>query len=146
MLKKSLRIKKNKMKEAYSKAKQFFEEEWNDKKIKIHSACVIECCNSMIKDTNLNPIVFDVAGWIHDIGRKDNKDKHHIIGLDYLDKFLNKYPEFESLKEEISDCILNHRREQKPNTIYGKIMQVADKVSLHHKDWLRYVDENNKSN
>ena len=126
------------MNDEYSKAKKFFEEEWNDEKIKVHSACVIDCCKNMIKNTNLNPIVFDIAGWIHDIGRKDDKDRHHEIGLDYLDKFLKKHSEFIFIKKELSDCILNHRGKQTPTTIYGKIMQTADKVSMHHKDWIKY--------
>ena len=127
------------MSNAYSKAKKFFEKEWNDEKIKIHSACVIDCCNNMIKNTELNSTIFDIAGWIHDVGRKEDKNKHHEIGLRYLDKFLQMYPEFNSIKEEISDCILNHRRKQTPTTIYGKIMQVADKLSLHHKDWIEFA-------
>lgn len=127
------------MNNIYNISKEFFEEKYNDERMKVHSMCVIDCCKNMIKDTDLNPIVFDVAGWIHDIGKKDNKDRHHEISLEYFDEFLKKYPEFKSIKYEISDCILNHRREQIPETIYGKIMQVADKVSLCHKDWIEYL-------
>ncbi len=129
------------MTNAYTKSKHFFEEKWNNEKIKIHSACVIDCCKNMIKNTDLNPVIFEIAGWIHDIGRKDDKDKHHELGLGYLNEFLKKYPEFDSLKGKISDCILNHRRKQTPRTIYGRIMQVADKLSLHHKDWIEYSNK-----
>lgn len=127
--------------DAYTKSKHFFEEKWNDERIKIHSACVIDCCRNMIKNTDLNPVIFDIAGWIHDLGRKDDKDKHHELGLEYLNEFLQKYPEFNPLKDEISDCILNHRRKQTPQTIYGRIMQVADKLSSHHKDWIEYSNK-----
>lgn len=126
---------------AYLLAKEFFEEEWGDEPIKVHSACVVDCCHNMIRDTDLNPIVFDIAGWLHDIGRKDDKDTHHELGLKYLEKFLTKYPEFKPLQTEISDCILNHRRSQIPTTMYGRIIQVADKLSKHHKDWLAYANK-----
>lgn len=95
----------------------------------------------MIKNTDLNSTIFDIAGWVHDLGRKEDEGKHHEIGLQYLDKFLQKYPEFKSVKKEISDCILNHRRKQTPTTIYGRIMQVADKLSLHHKKWIKYASK-----
>ncbi len=126
------------MSKAYDLAKKFFEDEWNDKKIKLHSECVIDCCKGMIKDTDLNPDVFDIAGWLHDIGRKEDKDTHHEIGLRYLDKFLKIYPEYSKLKTELHDCILNHRRTQVPEMIYGRIIQVADKVSKHHRDWINH--------
>jgi len=126
------------MDNAYEKAKAFFEERWDNEDIKVHSACVIDCCRNMVRNTDLNPIVFDIAGWLHDLGRKDDKDRHHEIGVEYLDGFLRLYPEFGRLKPEIKDCILNHRRKQVPQTIYGRIMQVADKLSAHHNDWINF--------
>lgn len=126
------------MSRAYDQAKQFFEEEWNDEPIKIHSACVIDCCVNMSKNTSLDPTVFEIAGWLHDVGRKDDADSHNEISLLYLDKFLEEHPEYSPLKIEISDCVLNHRRAQKPKTVYGRIMQAADKASKFHNDWIAY--------
>jgi len=114
----------------------FFMKEWGDKRIMIHSECVIEACQNMIKGTDLKEEVFVIAGWVHDLGIKTDKDSHHKIGLSVLDKFLEENPEFEGLKEEISDCILNHRTKGSPKTIYGKIFQVADKVALHNNKWI----------
>ncbi len=131
------------MSDAYSKAEAFFMEEWGDEPIRVHSKCVIDCCKNMIIHTSLNPTIFEIAGFLHDIGRKENKERHHEIGLVYLKKFLQKFPEFLSLEKEISDCILNHRRTQTPQTIYGKVIQVADKVSLYHKQWQDYKSRHN---
>lgn len=130
------------MSDAYSKAKEFFEREYGNDWIRVHSACVIDCCNGMIRGTDLDSVVFDIAGWIHDIGRKDDKDRHHEIGLEYLGKFLHEHPEFDSIRAEASDCILNHRTGREPETIYGKIMQLADKVAAHHEDWVKFVAGN----
>lgn len=119
-------------------AHAFFAEEWDDEKIRIHSECVIEACLNMAKNTDLKEEVFIIAGWVHDIGIKIDKDKHHELSLDFLDKFLGKYPEFEPIKEELKDCILNHRTEGKPKTLYGLIFKTADKVALRNKKWLAY--------
>lgn len=123
---------------AYDDAKAFFMEKWGDERIGVHSECVIECCRSMIRNTDLDGTVFDIAGWIHDLGRKDDKDKHHIIGLDYLDEFMRVHPEYNGLRYDVADCIHNHRGAQSPQTLYGRIMQAADKVSLHHERWKAY--------
>jgi HD superfamily phosphohydrolase YqeK len=121
-----------------SGAKDFFEEKLNDEKIKIHSECVIECACNFIQETDLKEIIFEIAGWIHDIGRKYDKENHHKIGLMYMDEFLKKNSQFEVYRDEIADCILNHRSNGKPRTIYGKIMQIADKLALKHKKWIEY--------
>jgi HD superfamily phosphodiesterase len=126
------------MADAYLKAKQFYDEQWGNEEIKIHSACVIDVCKNTSINLKLNTVVFDIAGWIHDIGRKDNIEKHHEIGLTYLNVFLQKYSEYNSIKDEISDCILNHRTSRKPTTPYGKIMQLADKLSFYHKNMIEY--------
>ena len=47
----------------------------------------------MSKNTNLDTDIFIVAGWIHDIGRKIDVEKHHIISLDFLDEFLESLAE-----------------------------------------------------
>ena len=122
----------------YNLGKEFFEKNWNDKKIKIHSECVIESCLNMSKNTNLNKDIFIIAGWIHDLGRKIDKNKHQIISLEFLSKFLEENSEVRGFDKELRDCILNHRSEGKPETIYGRIFKCADKVALHNHEWLKY--------
>ena len=122
----------------YEIGRKFFEKVWNDEKIKIHSECVIESCMNISENTDLNKNVFIIAGWIHDIGRKINKDEHHVLSINFLKDFLIEYPEFVEIEDELRDCILNHRIDGCPKTIYGLIFKCADKVALHNTKWLKY--------
>ena len=122
----------------YKIGKAFFEKKWNDEKIKIHSECVIDACINMSLSTDLNQDIFIIAGWIHDLGRKIDKDTHHIISLDFLKEFLEENKEFIQFKKELEDCIINHRSDGNPETIYGLIFKCADKVALHNNKWLEY--------
>ena len=123
---------------SYKLGKEFFEKVWNNEKIKIHSECVIEACINMSINTELNKDIFIIAGWIHDIGRKLDKDSHHILSIDFLKNFLKENPEFIKIQNEIEDCILNHRTDGNPKTIYGLIFKCADKVALHNNKWIEY--------
>jgi HD superfamily phosphodiesterase len=96
----------------------------------------------MAKNTHLNQDVFIIAAFIHDIGKIDNEEKHQYHSIKYLNEFLKDFPlvgqtEYASLYSNIIDCILEHRSDGKPQTIYGQIFKLADKVSLLHKDWLK---------
>lgn len=122
-------------------AKAFYVEKWGDTRIMFHSECVIEACLGMINNTLLNKEVFIIAGWIHDLGRKDNKLNHHILGLKFLDEFLVQNQEYEPLRKEIEDCIKNHRSSGDPKTIYGMVMKAADKVALKNKNWLDFEEK-----
>lgn len=116
--------------------KLFFEKEWEDIPIKVHNECVIQSCLNMIKNTNLDKEIFIIAGWIHDLGRKEDIENHPTISLKYLEKFILENKEIEQKKELIMDCILNHRNSGNPKTIYGKIFKTADKVSFHTDKWI----------
>ncbi|MFH0837236.1 MAG: HD domain-containing protein [Candidatus Aenigmatarchaeota archaeon] len=85
--------------------------------------------------TGLDPDVFNIAGWLHDIYKINDDANHHRRGLKQLYIFLFKYPEFKSMKDAIADCIFNHRYFGNPTTEYGKIMKDADKKALEHDDW-----------
>jgi metal-dependent HD superfamily phosphatase/phosphodiesterase len=124
--------------ENYNLGKDFFEKIWGDEKIKLHSECVIEACLNFSINTDLNKEIFIVAGWLHDIGRKIDKDSHHFLGINFLDDFLKENPSLLFFREEIADCILNHRSDGKPKTVYGMIFKCADKVALHNIKWLKY--------
>lgn len=110
----------------------------------VHSECVVDICVNAIKNTDLNPDVLIIAGFIHDLGRKIDKDRHHEIGVGFLDKFIEEFPEYVKLREDIADCILNHRTNGNPNTVYGRIIQAADKVAKHHQRWLDYKAKKEK--
>jgi HD superfamily phosphodiesterase len=92
----------------------------------------------MARDTDLNLDVFKVAGYIHDIGRKCDKDKHHILSMDFLEMFFQNNQRYANLRSDVADCILNHRSEGKPATVYGIIFQAADKAALRKRKWLDF--------
>jgi len=121
-----------------NKAKLFFIKEYNDEKMLIHSECVIEACVNMVKNTNLNKDIFIIAGWVHDMGKKEDKENHHEESIPFLHKFLEQNPEYKDLKEELEDCVLNHRSKGKPKTIYGLVFKAADKVALNNKRWFEF--------
>jgi HD superfamily phosphodiesterase len=123
--------------ESYRLSKAFFESVWGDKSMRIHSECVIDACLNISKNTDLNKDIFIVAGWLHDLGRKKDKDTHHELSLGFLKDFLTIHPVFSKFQEEIEDCILNHRSDGCPKTIYGLIFKCADKVALHNIKWLK---------
>ena len=118
--------------------KRFFMKEWGDQDMSIHSMIVIDRCLLMASITNLDSTVFHIAGWIHDIGRKDDKEKHHVFGIKYLKQFLKTHFEYRYREKEIKDCILNHRTGMMPKTMYGKIFQMADKIALLDNRWIEY--------
>jgi len=118
-------------------AKKFFDEHEGTEKLEMHCDCVIECCCGMAKETDLNQEVFVVAGWLHDLGKEADAEKHHELGVRIFQEFLQQYPQYDSLKMEIEDCILHHRRSGEPQTIYGMIFRAADKVAKHK---LRYME------
>ena len=124
--------------ESYKLGKDFFEKTWGDEAIMIHSECVIDACMNISDNTNLNKDVFVVAGWLHDLGRKQDKDSHHVLSAIFFKDFLEIHPGFVKFRDEIEDCILNHRSDGCPKTIYGLIFKCADKVALHNVKWLEY--------
>lgn len=121
-------------------AYKFFTEECGDERLKIHSQCVIDACLNMVENTDLDRKVFIIAGWLHDIGRKIDRENHQELGLESFARFLKKHSEFELVKDEVKDCIRNHRKNGNPSTIYGLIFKAADKIALKHKRWLDFTE------
>lgn len=122
-------------------AEIFFDNEWGKEKVKVHSSCVIECCLGMTQESDLDPEIFEIAGWIHDMGRKIASENHENLSLKFLEKFLIAHEEYMSKRAEIVDCILNHRTTGDPKTIYGLIFRAADKASKHKLRSIRWKAE-----
>lgn|SRR3989338_9003465 len=120
------------------KSFEFWKNEMGDEKHNIHCAAVIEACLGMIINTDLEQEIFVIAGWIHDLGKLIDKEDHNVESLKYLDKFLKQTNKYEKWRGELEDCILNHRGNGNPETIYGLIFKCADKVALHNNKWLDY--------
>ncbi len=121
-----------------NKSFEFWKKEMGDEKHNIHCAAVIEACIGMTTNTDMELEIFIIAGWIHDMGKLIDKKNHHIESLKYLNKFLKQNIEYEKWNLELKDCIINHRSEGNPETIYGLIFKCADKVALHNNKWLEY--------
>lgn len=119
-------------------SKKFFMDEWGDARILLHSECVIASCLGMAMDTDLDVRIFVMAGYLHDLGIKIDKEKHNVLSMDFLERFFQLFPGYVGLRAEIADCILNHRSEGKPATVYGIIFQAADKAALHKREWLDF--------
>ena len=123
---------------ARMRAENFFYLTWGDEEMGVHSSCVVEAATSMATGTDLNLQVLITAGWLHDLGRKDDVENHHIAGLLYAEKFLEMYPSCKNIEEEIYDCIKNHRSSGSPATVYGRIIQAADKAAFHNYRWIEF--------
>jgi len=121
-----------------NKAKEFFIREYNNEKMLIHSECVVECCLGMAEDSDLNKDIFIIAGWIHDMGKIVDKENHHEESIPFLHKFLKENPEYNDLKEELEDSILNHRTTGNLKTVYGMILRTADKAASHKLKYIKW--------
>ena len=120
------------------KAFEFWKEKMGDTKHNIHCNAVIKSCINMTTNTKMEPEIFIIAGWIHDMGKLIDKKNHHIASLKYLDEFLHKNDKYKIWIKELKDCILNHRKGGNPETIYGLVFKCADKVALYDNNWLEY--------
>lgn len=119
-----------------SSAKRFYEDEYGDERIRVHSEEVIEVCLNTIKGTLLDPGVFLIAGWLHDIGRKDGKEGHSVRSCELAKKFFRAQERFKEYEVLVLDCIRHHGSDGRPETLYGRVFQTADKVALQRSRWL----------
>lgn len=87
----------------------------------------LEIANS-IKDVRLD-LVYTIA-FYHDIGNLFGRDQHHMTGAKYLeeDQMIKKFFTFDEIKI-MKEAIQDHRasHEDKPRSIYGKIIAEADR-------------------
>ena len=131
------------MKTSYISAGDFFNKRCNIEAIRIHSECVIETSLNFSKDTILEEDIFIIAGFLHDIARKESKEIHHLIAVENLKLFLKEYPQYKKYFEEIRDCLIHHRRFEKPQTIYARIFQVAVMMTPYTNKWKEYEKRKN---
>ncbi len=125
-------------------AKNFFESEWHDEKHRVHCECVVTACLGMIQNTTLEPVVFILAGWLHDMGKMIDKENHHQESIKFTKRFIEQYPEYKDYLGLIEDCILHHRSTGVPSNEYSRIFQLADKVALSNHKWIEYKGQNQK--
>jgi HD superfamily phosphodiesterase len=126
------------MKKSYILAGEFFDDVCDISSIRLHSEVVIDICLNSIDGTVLDEDVFIIAGFFHDIARRENFDSHQKFAINYLKKFLEEYPEYKKHYEYIRDAIVHHRRFEHPQTIYGKIFKNAVMMVAYSNRWREY--------
>jgi HD superfamily phosphodiesterase len=102
----------------------------------IHSEKVGKVAKMIAQELKINDEIFEIAGWVHDIGYLNNFENHADFAIPIL-----KEMGYE-LNETLEDCILNHGNGKTPKTIKGKIFQVADKLSIFDADIIESMLKN----
>ena len=90
----------------------------------IHSEKVGAISKIIAKKMGIDNEVFEIAGWVHDIGYSKNIEDHARFAIPILRDL-----GYET-NEILEDCILNHGNGKTPGTIQGKIFQLSDKLSI----------------
>ncbi len=72
--------------------------------------------------------VCEIAALLHDIGKCEGRENHHVVGRDLAEKFLEHVEMPEEKKKLILKCILKHRSRfsSEDNEIEVKVVQSAD--------------------
>lgn len=91
---------------------------------RVHSRAVMEIAVMLAKRLGADARAVAVAGWVHDIGKVTARDGHARHSVELLEA------EGIKLSPAVRDAILNHGTEGKPKTKEGKILQMADKMSI----------------
>ncbi|KKQ94920.1 MAG: hypothetical protein UT66_C0004G0032 [candidate division CPR2 bacterium GW2011_GWC1_39_9] len=92
--------------------------------LRIHSEKVGKVAVMIARIMQLDDEIFEIAGWIHDIGYSENFENHADFSISILERMGYE------LSDVLSDCVSNHGNGMDPKTIEGKIFQVADKLSI----------------
>lgn len=99
-----------------------------------HTKGVVSSVKLLSKRFNLDMNKMISLAWVHDIGYFSNDLKNHAENSLKLLK-----NEKIDLTEEDKDCILNHGTGKSPFSKEGKIMQIADKISILNEDFLKVL-------
>ncbi len=102
----------------------------------IHSEKVGKVAAMIAQESKINDEIFEIAGWIHDIGYSKSFENHADFTIPIL-----KEMGYE-LNETMEDCILNHGNGKNPKTTEGKIFQLADKLSIFDEDMIENMLKN----
>jgi len=102
----------------------------------IHSEKVGKVAEMIARKLKIESDIFEIAGWIHDVGYLKNFENHADYSISILKEL--GYEVDETLK----DCILNHGNGKSPKTTEGKIFQVADKLSIFDVDTIENILKN----
>lgn len=99
----------------------------------VHSEKVGKVAKMIAQKIGINNNVFEIAGWVHDIGYAKDFENHAIHAIPILQELGYEVDEI------LKDCILNHGNGKNPETIEGKIFQLADKFSIFDSDIIEVI-------
>jgi len=102
---------------------------------KIHEKLVVKCSKILAKNKRVNKKKLEIACWLHDIGRSISEENHPEHSLKILES------ENYEVDEIVRDCILNHGRSGNPLTQEGKIIQIADKLSVISPEIIKILEK-----
>jgi putative nucleotidyltransferase with HDIG domain len=102
----------------------------------IHSKKVGKVAAMIARELSIKDEIFEIAGWIHDIGYSKSFENHADFTIPILEEI--GY----DLDETIRDCILNHGNGKNPKKTEGKIFQLADKLSIFDEDIIKNMLKN----
>ena len=103
----------------------------------LHSKFIIRASKELVKEKNLivDEKIFEIAGYLHDIGYSVNEEDHAEESFKITKK---RFPE---VNEIVLDCILNHSQNKEPLTQEGKIFQIADKLAAFYPEFIMKLIE-----
>jgi HD superfamily phosphodiesterase len=99
----------------------------------VHSEKVGKVAKMIAQKLDINSDMFEIAGWVHDIGYSKDFENHAEYAIPILQEL--GYEVGDTLK----DCILNHGGGKNPQTTEGKIFQLADKFSIFDSDIIEVI-------
>ncbi len=95
----------------------------------LHSHCVFTAIREIIKlksfEGQIDLEELEIAAWLHDVGYVLQKENHAKYSLEMCEQYF-------IINNNLRDCILNHGRKSNPKTKEGKVIQLADKLSLFY--------------
>jgi HD superfamily phosphohydrolase YqeK len=89
-----------------------------------HTKGIVKTSVNLAKGKKVDLNSLKTAGWLHDIGRTVSIENHAQISVKLAEE------RFGPLNKVVKDCILNHGSSKDPETAEGKIIQLADKLSI----------------
>ena len=95
-----------------------------------HTEGVVFAASKLANKYNIDRELFEAIAWVHDIGQVDDVKNHAENSLKLLEK------EDIELDETIKDCVLNHGNAGNPKTFEGKLISIADKISIIDRNFL----------
>lgn len=89
-----------------------------------HTKGVVKTALKLAKNKKVDKKSLEIACWLHDVARSIQSENHAQLGVKMVK---DKFGKINSI---IEDCIVNHGSSKDPQTEEGKIIQVADKLSI----------------